>query len=84
MTLQDKTIKLITEWIETNEKLRKINNYLFENTELFEEKYMNDYREETFRFFAGKITRFTNDYNKLMNTLNEKEIRKIQLERILK
>ena len=72
----------IAEWINTNEKLKEINNYLFENTELFEQKYEDEYRTELYKFFAGKITRFSRDYNQLMELLEQQEITEINWERI--
>lgn len=78
--LSKKAIRVIKSWIDANEKLKKINSYLYNNTELFEERYEQDYREELFRFFAGKIVRFTKDYNELMQLITYKE--KCELEYI--
>ncbi|UPW40949.1 hypothetical protein [Sigmofec virus UA08Rod_6044] len=71
--MNEKNLKIIAKWIKINKKLKEINDYIYKHTEIFEEKYTSEYREELFNFFAGKITRFTKDHNKLMNLLKEKE-----------
>lgn len=70
---EEKLIKYIAKWIELNEKMREINKYLYEHTELFEAKRIEDYNEELFAFFAGKITRYTKDYNTLLERMTFKQ-----------
>lgn len=71
--LKDKTLKILNKWIKLNSQLRELNSYIYNETELFEEKNMMDYRENLFNFFAGKITRFTKDENKLKELLSPTE-----------
>lgn len=75
--------KYIYKWLHYNDKLREINKYLFEHTELFEQKYMTDYEEELFNFFAGKIQRFTKDENKLKSLLKQSDRQEILEYRLL-
>ncbi len=77
-------MQYIEQWLYLNEKLRELNKFLYEHTELFEEKYMSDYKEELYSFFAGKITRFTNDYNRLFERLSIKEQKEIQKIKLLR
>lgn len=80
--LKKQTKEIIAEWINVNEKMKEINSYIFNNTELFEQKYESDYRTDLFKFFAGKITRYSRDYNQLMELLTPQEITEINWERI--
>lgn len=75
--INKKCMKAINKWLYYNEKLKEINNYLYTNTELFEQEKMYEYRESLFRFFAGKITRFSKDYNELMEKLSPIERKKM-------
>lgn len=69
--------KYIYKWLYYNNKLREINKYLFEHTELYEQKYMTDFEEELFNFFAGKIQRYTRDENKLRSLLSNSDRQEI-------
>lgn len=75
MNREYELLKIVNKWLYHNEKMREINKYLYEHTELFEKEYMSDFPEELYAFFAGKITRFTNDYNRLKERLSERQIR---------
>lgn len=72
-------LELIVEWMHHNDKLREINKYLYEHTELFEKKYENQYNFDLYDFFAGKITTFTRNYNELTKKLNKEQIKKIRI-----
>lgn len=78
MNKNTKKIKLIYEWIKLSQKMNNITKYLFEHTELYEQKYMIDFEHDLFRFFAGKIGRHAKDYNKLVEILNEEDFRTIR------
>ena len=78
--LKDETLEIIAEWLYHNEKMKEINKYLFDHTELYEQKYMTD----LFRFFAGKITRFSKDYNKIYELLNKNEKQRLNKIRMLR
>lgn len=82
--LKDETLEIIAEWLYHNEKMKEINKYLFDHTELYEQKYMTDFRDSLFRFFAGKITRFSKDYNKIYELLNKDEKQKLNKIRMLR
>lgn len=82
--LKDETLEIIAEWLYHNEKMKEINKYLFDHTELYEQKYMTDFRDSLFRFFAGKITRFSKDYNKIYELLNKDEKRRLNKIRMLR
>lgn len=69
--------KYIYKWLYYNNKLREINKYLFEHTELYEQKYTTDFEEELFNFFAGKIQRYTRDENKLRSLLSNSDRQEI-------
>lgn len=75
--MKDEAYKLIAEWIYHNNKLREINQYLFNQPELFEEKYCQDFNEEIFRFFSGKLNRYARDYNTLVNTMDGNQLKKL-------
>ncbi len=82
--MKNECYELIAEWIYHNEKLREINKYLFDHTELFEELYCSDFNNDLFRFFAGKITRYGRDYNELYKKLTSeqrKELNRVKLMR---
>lgn len=82
--LKDETLEIIAEWLYHNEKMKVINKYLFDHTELYEQKYMTDFRDSLFRFFAGKITRFSKDYNKIYELLNKDEKQRLNKIRMLR
>lgn len=82
--LKDETLEIIAEWLYHNEKMKEINKYLFDHTELYEQRYMTDFRDSLFRFFAGKITRFSKDYNKIYELLNKDERQKLNKIRMLR
>lgn len=75
--LSNECLEMINEWLYHNEKMKEINSILFNRTEFFEQKYMVDYRDDLFRFFAAKITRFSKDYNKIYSMLNKEEIKRL-------
>lgn len=58
-------IELIAKWLILLEKMRKINQVLYKDTELFEGRLETDFDEEVHSFFAAKIT----IYNKWRNEL---------------
>lgn len=72
-------LELIVEWMYHNEKLKEINKYLYEHTELFERRYENNYNFDLYDFFAGKITTFTRNYNELTKKLSKEQIKKIRI-----
>ena len=39
---------------------------------------MQDYPEELFRFFAGKITRFASEKNRILELLDNEQIEKLK------
>lgn len=82
--LKDETLEIIAEWLYHNEKMKEINKYLFDHTELYEQKYMTDFRDSLFRFFAGKITRFSKDYNKIYELLNKDEKQRLNKIKMLR
>lgn len=82
--LKDETLEIIAEWLYHNEKMKEINKYLFDHTELYEQKYMTNFRDSLFRFFAGKITRFSKDYNKIYELLNKDEKQRLNKIRMLR
>lgn len=62
----------INKWLYHNEKMREINKYLYEHTELFEGITMNDFKEELYHFFAGKINQYTKRENQLLELMTPK------------
>lgn len=76
--------EMIAEWIYHTNKLKEINQFLFNKTELYEGKYQSDFNNELFRFFAGKITRFSKDINQLNALLTQKQLENIYRLKILK
>lgn len=77
--LSNECLEMIAEWLYHNEKMKEVNSILFNNTQYFEQKYMTDYRDDIFRFFAGKITRFSKDYNKIYEMLTTDERKKLNV-----
>lgn len=72
--MNKKLMKAISKWLYYNNKMREINKYLYDHTELYETKRIDEYKEEIFSYFAGKITRYTKDENNLYERLSAKEI----------
>ena len=81
--MRQETYKLIAEWLYHNDKMKEINKYLFNHTELFEEIYCSDFNNDIFRFFAGKITRYAKDVNEIYKRLNKEQTNELNKERIL-
>lgn len=70
--MNEKTKELmlfVNKWKKLNNKMREVNKYLYEHTELFERTYMFEYNEELFHFFAKKITRYAKEENELNQIL---------------
>lgn len=84
MSWHSEKIELIAEWQITVEKLREINKYLYERTELYESKYMDDFETKQFMYFAGKINQFTKWLNQLNEILSKKEKKEIRLYKLKK
>lgn len=82
MNNKETYIKLVKQWLYHNSKCREINKYLYEHTEFFENQTMLDYAEEQFNFFAGKITRYTKDENRLKETLTAKQLIDLKMEEL--
>lgn len=62
----------ISKWKLYNNKLREVNKYLYENTELFEnysKQYLHYFDDDLHNFFAKKITRFSKEENELNRLL---------------
>lgn len=74
---EEELLILINEWLFHNNKMKEINNYLYNHTELFNGKYPTDYKDDLFRYFAGKITRYTRDYNTIYSMLSDIQIDKM-------
>lgn len=77
--LSNECLEMIAEWLYHNDKMKEINSILFNNTQFYEQRYMTEFRDDIFRFFGGKITRFTKDYNKIYSMLNKDEIKKLNI-----
>lgn len=71
---------LINKWRKLNFEMQEINKYLYDHTELFEQKYEDEFMEDLFRFFAGKITSYARNENELQKRLNEKESHEMKIE----
>lgn len=71
-----KKLELIACWIYLIERLQKINHELFDHTEYYEHKYEDEFEEELFRFFAGKITIFQKWLNEIQGKTNIETLRK--------
>lgn len=82
--LNNECLECINEWLYHNEKMKEVNQYLFNHTELYEQRYTTEFREDLFRFFAGKITRFSKDYNKIYNMLTSEERQQLQKIKMLR
>lgn len=74
---------LINEWKYHTEKCKEIIKYLYNHTELFEKKYMQDFREDLFLFIAGKINKYSNDINKLQSYFTNEEIEELNKIKLL-
>lgn len=72
--MNKKLKKAISKWLYHNNKMREINKYLYDHTELYENNKIDEYKEELFSYFAGKITRYTKDENNLYEKLSTKEL----------
>lgn len=79
-TYEDELAIVIGKWITTNQKLKEINKYLYEHTELFECKYEQDYQTELYNCFAKKITRFTKDEKEIYEKMKTSLKNKVRLE----
>lgn len=75
---EDKLILLIINYFKHLEKCENITKYLYNHTELFEEKYMSDFPQELFRFFAGKIGTYAKQKNKIITLLSQKQLEKLK------
>lgn len=75
---------LINQWLKHLKEMEKINKYLFEHTELFENKYMDEFNEKLFRYFAGKITFYTREYNKIVDIISPEEWEEMKIEEMRK
>lgn len=82
--MKEEAYILITKWIQLNQEIKEINKYLFDHTELFEEKYCVDFNEDLFRFFAGKLNRYARDYNQLINKLSPEQRQKLHYYKLIK
>lgn len=71
-------VTLIAKYLKYLQKCEKIQKYLFENTEIFEEYYTDDFQTELFRFFSGKIGRYARELNKLYQIMQERDIKKLK------
>ena len=76
--MNTKLLKTAIKYFKNLEENEKIIKYLYENTELFEQKYMDDFQEELFRFFTGKIGTFARQRNTFLNLLNDKQLKKFK------
>lgn len=80
---KNKLLELIKEWLHHNDKLRQINKYLYDHTELFENKYEMDFQTDKHNFFAKKITRYTKEENELIKLLNDKELKELRYKQLI-
>lgn len=78
--IKNELAEYINKYIELSNKTHEIIKFLFEHTELFEEKYIDDFHENLFRFFAGKITRNGREINQIKEMLSEED--KLQLQKM--
>lgn len=78
LTNEEALIKLIIKYFKNLEKCENIIKYLYNHTELFEQKYMSDFPEDLFRFFAGKIGTYARQKNKVIEIMNKKQIEKMK------
>ena len=79
LTNEEILIKLIIKYFKNLEKCEEIIKYLYNHTELFEQKYMSDFPEDLFRFFAGKIGTYARQKNKVIKIMTKKQIEKMKL-----
>ncbi len=79
LTNEEILIKLIIKYFKNLEKCEAIIKYLYNHTELFEQKYMSDFPEDLFRFFAGKIGTYARQKNKIFEIMNKKQIEKMKI-----
>lgn len=75
---QQRMLILTHNYFKNLEKNEEIIKYLYNHTELFETKYMKDFPEELFRFWAGKIGTYARQRNKLLSLLNNKQIEELK------
>lgn len=80
--IKEELAEYINKWIELQNKSHEIIKYLFEHTELFEQRYMHEYKDELFRYFAGKITRNGTDLNKLNNLFTPDDREQLQKQKL--
>ena len=73
-TNEEKMLSMANRYFYHIEKCEEIIKYLYNHTELFEVKYMEDFPEETYRFFAGKIGQMARQKNKFYETLTNRQI----------
>lgn len=76
--MNKRLLKIIIKYLKLEEEQQKLIKFAYDNTEIFEQKYMIDFPDELFRFFSGKITRYATEYNKIMNLLPEKAINQMK------
>lgn len=69
----------IADYIYHTMEIKEIIKQLYEHTELFENKYEHEFRLKLWKFFAGKITRSTLEYNKIMSLLDENEVKNVKI-----
>lgn len=69
----EKLLYLIYNYFKNLEKNEEITKYLYNHTELFEQKYMEDFQSELFRFFSGKIGTYARQRNTLLKLLTTKQ-----------
>lgn len=68
-TSRDRKLELIAKWLILLDKMQKINNVLFRDTELYEGKYETSFDEELHAFFSAKITQFGKWRNELFGRM---------------
>lgn len=78
-----KKIDLIVKWLIYIDKLQRINHELYEHTEYFEHKYMDEFEEDLHRFFGGKIGQFAKWRNQLLGKTEHLKKDEIPLEPLL-
>jgi len=62
--------------------MQQITKYLYDHTELFEEKYENEYNHELYKFFSGKCNRYSKDHNTLMELMTPKQKKEMYYEKL--
>lgn len=73
-TNREKKLYLIRNYFKNLEKNEEIIKYLYNHTELFERKYMEDFPQEEFRFFAAKIGYLAKQKNKFYEIASKQDI----------